>query len=75
MLSGFAQGLGYAGAAIVPMLFGLVQKATDSWGAAFSMLAGCVVVMLIGAVIINPPRTIEDDSPSTEDLGKLERID
>ena len=75
VLSGFAQGLGYAGAAIVPMLFGLVQKATDSWGAAFSMLAGCVVVMLIGAVIINPPRTIEDDSPSTEDLGKLERID
>lgn len=75
VLSGFAQGLGYAGAAVVPMLFGVVQKATDSWGAAFSMLGVCVLVMLAGAIIINPPRTIEDDSPSTEDLGKLERID
>ncbi|WP_417367050.1 CynX/NimT family MFS transporter [Glutamicibacter arilaitensis] len=74
VLSGFAQGLGYAGAAVVPMLFGVVQKATDSWGAAFSMLGVCVIVMLIGAFIINPPRTIEDDSPGTEDLGKLERI-
>ncbi|TFH56299.1 MFS transporter [Glutamicibacter arilaitensis] len=74
VLSGFAQGLGYAGAAVVPMLFGVVQKATGSWGAAFSMLGVCVIVMLIGAFIINSPRTIEDDSPGTEDLGKLERI-
>ncbi len=74
VLSGFAQGLGYAGAAVVPMLFGVVQKATNSWGAAFSMLGVCVIVMLIGAFIINSPRTIEDDSPGTEDLGKLERI-
>ncbi|MGP9529197.1 MFS transporter [Glutamicibacter sp. AOP5-A2-18] len=75
VLSGFAQGLGYAGAAVVPMLFGVVQKATDSWGAAFSMLGGCLIVMLIGAVIINPSRTIEDDAPTTEEMGKLERID
>ncbi|WP_159612291.1 CynX/NimT family MFS transporter [Glutamicibacter sp. JC586] len=75
VLSGFAQGLGYAGAAVVPMLFGVVQKATDSWGAAFSMIAVCVVVMLIGAVIINPSRTIEDDAPGNEEMGKLERID
>lgn len=74
VLSGFAQGLGYAGAGIVPMLFGVVQKATDSWGVAFSMLGICVVVMLIGAVIINPPRTIEDTAPGAEDAGKLERI-
>src|SRR5690606_12892041 len=75
VLSGFAQGLGYAGAAVVPMLFGVVQKATDSRGAAFSMLGVCVIVMLLGAFIITPPRTIEDDSPGTEELGKLERID
>ncbi len=74
VLSGFAQGLGYAGAGIVPMLFGVVQKATDSWAVAFSMLGICVVVMLIGAVIINPPRTIEDTAPGAEDAGKLERI-
>ncbi|MCW4467091.1 MFS transporter [Glutamicibacter sp. MNS18] len=75
VLSGFAQGLGYAGAAIVPMLFGVVQKATDSWGAAFSMLGLCIVVMLAGAIMINPPRAIEDDAPGGENLGKRERID
>ncbi|WP_313811167.1 MFS transporter [Glutamicibacter sp.] len=74
VLSGFAQGLGYAGAGIVPMLFGVVQKATDSWGVAFSMLGICVVVMLIGAVIINPPTTIEDTAPGVEEAGKLERL-
>lgn len=75
VLSGFAQGLGYAGAAVVPMLFGVVQKATDSWGVAFSMLGVCIVVMLAGAIMINPPRVIEDDAPGGENLGKLERID
>lgn len=74
VLSGFAQGLGYAGAAIVPMLFGVVHTATNSWGAAFAMLGGCVIVMLIGAVIINPPRTIEDGVPGGSPDGKLEQI-
>jgi len=75
VLSGFAQGLGYAGAAVVPMLFGVVQQATGSWGAAFAMLAGCIVVMVIGAIMINPPRAIEDTVPGAENLGKLERIE
>ncbi|WP_404286789.1 CynX/NimT family MFS transporter [Glutamicibacter arilaitensis] len=75
VLSGFAQGLGYAGAAIVPMLFGVVQQASGSWGAAFSMLGVCIVVMLLGAMIINPPRTIEDSAPGAENEGKLERLD
>lgn len=74
VLSGFAQGLGYAGAAIVPMLFGIVQKASGSWGVAFSMLGVCIIVMLVGAIIINPPRTIEDTVPGAEDAGKLERL-
>lgn len=74
VLSGFAQGLGYAGAAVVPMLFGVVQQASGSWAAAFSMLGGCIVVMLAGAIIINPPRTIEDTAPGAEEEGKLERV-
>lgn len=74
VLSGFAQGLGYAGAAIVPMFFGIVQQATDSWAAAFSMLGVCIVVMLAGAIMINPPRVIEDDIAGGENLGKRERI-
>ncbi|WP_431710142.1 CynX/NimT family MFS transporter [Glutamicibacter uratoxydans] len=74
VLSGFAQGLGYAGAAIVPMLFGVVRQATNSWAVAFSMLGLCIVVMLLGAIMINPPRTIEDDAPGGEALGGRERI-
>ena len=74
VLSGFAQGLGYAGAAIVPMLFGVVRQATNSWAVAFSMLGLCIVVMLLGAIMINPPRTIEDDAPGGQALGGRERI-
>ncbi|ALD64807.1 MFS transporter [Arthrobacter sp. LS16] len=74
VLSGFAQGLGYAGAGIVPLLFGVVQKSTGSWGPAFAMLGACVLVMLIGAIIINPSRTIEDSVEGSEKAGRLERI-
>lgn len=74
VLSGFSQGLGYAGAAIVPMLFGMVKDATGGWDASFAMLGICILVMLTGAVMINGPRKIED---SKEDAGakpKLERV-
>ncbi|MFJ2619381.1 CynX/NimT family MFS transporter [Glutamicibacter sp. NPDC087344] len=74
VLSGFAQGLGYAGAGIVPLLFGVVQKSSGSWGPAFAMLGVCVVVMLVGAIIINPSRTIEDSVPGGGKAGGLERI-
>lgn len=60
VLSGFAQGLGYAGAAIAPLLFGVVRDATGGWGASFAMLGICIVVMLVGAVMVNGPRRIED---------------
>lgn len=60
VLSGFSQGLGYAGAAVVPLFFGVVHDATGGWGASFSMLAVCLVVLLVGAAMINGPRRIED---------------
>ena len=41
---------------------------------AFSMLGVCIVVMLVGAIIINPPRTIEDTAPGAEGEGRLERV-
>src|SRR5690606_10858719 len=53
VLSGFSQGLGYAGAAVVPMLFGMVKDATGGWDASFAMLGICILVMLTGAVMIN----------------------
>ncbi|MFT4470420.1 CynX/NimT family MFS transporter [Arthrobacter sulfonylureivorans] len=60
VLSGFSQGLGYAGASVAPLLFGVVHESTGSWTASFAMLGACIVVMLVGAVMINGPRCIED---------------
>ncbi len=60
VLSGFSQGIGYAGASVAPLLFGVVHESTGSWTASFAMLGVCIVVMLVGAVMINGPRRIED---------------
>lgn len=62
VLAGFSQGVGYAGAAIAPLLFGVVRDATGSWAASFGMLGICLLVLVIGAVMINGPRQIEDDA-------------
>lgn len=65
VLAGFSQGLGYAGAAIAPLLFGVVRDATGGWAASFGMLGVCLVVLIIGAVMINGPRHIEDDAEAS----------
>lgn len=65
ILSGFGQGLGYAGAAIAPMFFGIVHDATDSWPITFLLLAAAIVVMVIGAIMINPRTMIEDQAAET----------
>ena len=74
VLSGFSQGLGYAGAAIVPMLFGMVKDATGGWSASFAMLGICIAVMLTGAVMINGPRKIEDGPGDAGVPRPLERV-
>ncbi|KAA0976268.1 MFS transporter [Paeniglutamicibacter gangotriensis] len=74
VLAGFSQGLGYAGAAIAPLLFGIVKDATGGWSASFAMLGLCLLVMLTGAVMINGPRRIEDRKGDVETFGELERV-
>lgn len=74
VLSGFSQGLGYAGAAIVPLLFGIVKDATGGWSASFAMLVGCILVMLTGAFMINGPRKIEDGKNGPSPASELERV-
>ncbi len=64
VLAGFSQGLGYAGAAVAPLLFGVVRDATGGWGASFAMLGVCILVLIAGAVMINGPRQIEEDADS-----------
>ncbi|MHA7270645.1 MFS transporter [Arthrobacter sp. HLT1-20] len=72
VLSGFSQGLGYAGAGIAPLLFGTMHESTGSWTASFAMLGICLLVMMTGAVMINAKRYIEDSAegptepPATE---------
>ncbi len=62
VLSGFSQGLGYAGAGIAPLFFGTIHDATGSWTASFIMLGVCLAVMMVGAVMINAKRYIEDSA-------------
>lgn len=62
VLSGFSQGLGYAGAGIAPLFFGTIHDATGSWTASFVMLGACLVVMMVGATMINAKRYIEDSA-------------
>ncbi|MGA7204805.1 MAG: MFS transporter [Specibacter sp.] len=62
VLSGFSQGVGYAGAGIAPLLFGTLHDATGSWSVSFASLGVCLAVMLVGAVMINPRRYIEDSA-------------
>ncbi|MFB9163808.1 CynX/NimT family MFS transporter [Arthrobacter psychrochitiniphilus] len=62
VLSGFSQGLGYAGAGIVPLFFGTLHDATGSWSASFATLGVCMAVMMTGAFMINSKRYIEDSA-------------
>lgn len=62
VLSGFSQGLGYAGAGIAPLFFGTIHEASGSWAASFAMLGVCMTVMMTGAVMINAKRYIEDSA-------------
>ncbi len=62
VLSGFSQGIGYAGAGVAPLFFGTLHDATGSWTTSFATLGICLAVMLVGAVMINAKRYIEDSA-------------
>ncbi|NVM95466.1 MFS transporter [Arthrobacter sp. AETb3-4] len=62
VLSGFSQGVGYAGAGIAPLFFGTIHDATGSWTWSFATLGVCLAVMMTGAVMINPKRYIEESA-------------
>ena len=62
VLSGFSQGLGYAGAGIAPLFFGTLHDITGSWSTSFATLGACLLVMMTGAVMINAKRYIEDSA-------------
>lgn len=59
-LSGFAQGIGYSLACLAPMFFGLLHKTAGSWTPSFVMLTGWLIVLTVGACLVNRPRMLED---------------
>ncbi|WP_246848799.1 CynX/NimT family MFS transporter [Pseudarthrobacter sp. NIBRBAC000502772] len=60
ILSGFAQGVGYALASVGPFLFGLLHHPGDGWLPSFGMLGAWLAVLSVGAVMVNKPRLLED---------------
>jgi CP family cyanate transporter-like MFS transporter len=60
ILSGFAQGVGYALASVGPFLFGLLHHPGDGWLPSFGMLGAWLAVLSVGAVMVNKPRVLED---------------
>ncbi len=60
ILSGFAQGVGYALASVGPFLFGLLHHPGDGWQPSFVMLGAWLLVLSAGAVMVNKPRFLED---------------
>ncbi|MFC9354034.1 CynX/NimT family MFS transporter [Arthrobacter sp. NPDC057013] len=60
ILSGFAQGVGYALASAGPFLFGLLHHPGDGWVPSFGMLGAWLLVLMAGAMTINKPRVLED---------------
>lgn len=63
-LSGFAQGVGYTLASLGPFLFGLLHQPGDDWLPSFGMLGAWLMVLTVGALMINRPRAIEDAPPA-----------
>lgn len=59
-LSGFTQGIGYAIAAVGPLLIGVLYDATGEWIWPLIFLIGTLVVLLAGAVVACRPVFLED---------------
>lgn len=60
-LSGFTQSAGYAAAAAIPLLFGLLHDATGTWIAPLWMLIVMTTLVVLAAVVASRRRTIEDE--------------
>jgi CP family cyanate transporter-like MFS transporter len=58
-LSGMAQFVGYSGAALGPLLFGIVHDATGGWDAPLLMLTVCSALVIVFASLAGRRRQIE----------------
>ncbi|WP_303709765.1 MULTISPECIES: CynX/NimT family MFS transporter [Microbacterium] len=60
-LSGFVQSIGYAIAAVFPLLVGLLHDTTGGWQVPLLVVAGVLVVSVPAGIIAGRRRTIEDE--------------
>jgi CP family cyanate transporter-like MFS transporter len=60
-LSGFAQSIGYAVAAVFPLLIGVLHDMTGSWQVPLLLLAGVLIAVIPAGWIAGRRRTIEED--------------
>ena len=60
-LSGFVQSIGYALAAIFPLLIGLLHETTDGWQVPLIVVASVLVVSIPAGIVAGRRRTIEDE--------------
>jgi CP family cyanate transporter-like MFS transporter len=60
-LSGFVQSIGYAIAAVFPLLVGLLHETTGGWQVPLLVVAGVLVVSIPAGIVAGRRRTIEDD--------------
>lgn len=60
-LSGFVQGIGYACAALGPLLFAVLHDATGGWSAPLLLLVGASLVAVVAAVLLRRPSFVEDE--------------
>ncbi|MBP3977266.1 CynX/NimT family MFS transporter [Microbacterium sp. BLY] len=60
-LSGFVQSIGYAIAAVFPLLVGLLHDTTDGWTVPLLVVAGVLVVSIPAGIMAGRRRTIEDE--------------
>lgn len=60
-LSGFVQAVGYALAALGPLLVGLLYNAHTGWLGAYLLLIATVVVAFVAGSMLRTPRFVEDE--------------
>jgi CP family cyanate transporter-like MFS transporter len=60
-LSGFVQSIGYALAAVFPLLVGLLHETTGAWQVPLIVIAAVLVVSIPAGVVAGRRRTIEDE--------------
>jgi len=60
-ISGFAQSVGYAVAAVYPLTFGLLHDATGSWTPPLALLGVLMLVAVPAGIIASRSTTLEDE--------------